>query len=69
MTLGKANKSKILTLILGFITSLALIGIANTKSNNIGLASAWGVIIGVLGMIFITVFRKITGRFSEEVEF
>mgnify|MGYP004518671815 FL=1 len=52
-----------------YITSLALIVIANTKSNNIGLASAWGVIIGVLGMIFITVFRKITGRFSEEVEF
>lgn len=52
-----------------YITSLALIVIVNTKSNNIGIASAWGVIIGVLGMLFITVFRKVMGRFAEEVEF
>ena len=52
-----------------YITSLALIVITNTKSNNIGLASAWGVIIGVLGMVFITVFRKVLAKFSEEVEF
>ncbi len=52
-----------------YLTSLALIVIANTGANNIGLAATWGVIIGVFGMIVITIFRKIMGRFAEEVEF
>lgn len=52
-----------------YITSMGLIVIQNTKANQYGLASAWGVIIGVLGMIFISVFRKITEKGAEALEY
>ena len=52
-----------------YLTTLGLIVIVNTKANQFGLAAAWGVITGVIGMIVITIFRKVMGRRAEEVEF
>lgn len=52
-----------------YITTMGLIVIQNTKANEYGLAAAWGVIVGVIGMIFITVFRKITEKGAEALEY
>ena len=48
---------------------MGLIVITNTKAGAYGVAAAWGVIVGVIGMIFVTVMRKIMGRYVEEVEY
>lgn len=52
-----------------YITTMGLIVIQNTKANEYGLAAAWGVIVGVIGMIFITVFRKVTEKNAEALEY
>ena len=52
-----------------YLSTMGLIVITNTKAGAYGVAAAWGVIVGVIGMIFVTVMRKIMGRYVEEVEY
>lgn len=52
-----------------YLSTMGLIVIVNTKAGEFGIAAAWGVIIGVVGMVFVTIMRKIMGRFVEEVEY
>ncbi len=52
-----------------YITTMGLIIINNTKGGQYGLASVWGVIVAVIGTIFIAVFRKIFEKGGEVLEY
>ncbi len=52
-----------------YITTMGLIVICNTKGGQYGLASVWGVIVAVIGTIFIAVFRKIFEKGEEALEY
>lgn len=52
-----------------YITTMGLIIISNTKGGQYGLASVWGIIVAVIGTVFIAVFRKIVERGEEALEY